>query len=72
MPRVLFAGPVDTEYYALVLDGLAEQTLQEYVLDGELELDAAELVDVAAQMMAALADVHRRGAAGCRRWWIVE
>jgi hypothetical protein len=61
VPRVLYDAIIEHRAVAVVLDGYAERTLLQYVYD-KGHLDAAEIVDIAAQLLSALADIHGRGA----------
>jgi hypothetical protein len=76
VPRVLFAGKIEPNGYALVLDGAAEKTLYRHVC-GRLQqnpdqpIGVEELLDIAAQLLPALADLHRRGSLRFRSWRVV-
>jgi hypothetical protein len=61
VPRVLYDAVIEHRAVAVVLDGYAERTLLQYVYK-KGHLDAAEIVDIAAQLLSALADIHGRGA----------
>jgi hypothetical protein len=76
VPRVLFAGKIEPNGYALVLDGAGEKTLYRHVCDRHEQnpdqpIGAEELLDIAAQLLPALADLHRRGSLRFRSWRVV-
>jgi hypothetical protein len=61
VPRVLFGGVIpSTRVMALLVDGLAERSLDELV-DGSKRLSVDDAANYAVQLLAHLADLHARG-----------